>query len=59
MKRAREMIGNLMDDPQHYHDHFATSEYVFANIKQLLTYPQVLVISWDVCYIWLSVQRSR
>ncbi|KAG1855551.1 cytochrome P450 [Suillus subluteus] len=24
MKRAREMIVNLIDDPQHYHDHFAT-----------------------------------
>ncbi|KAG1822451.1 cytochrome P450 [Suillus subaureus] len=24
IKRAREMIVNLIDDPQHYHDHFAT-----------------------------------
>ncbi|KAG1837799.1 cytochrome P450 [Suillus subalutaceus] len=24
MRRAREMIVNLIDDPQHYHDHFAT-----------------------------------
>ncbi|KAG2140235.1 cytochrome P450 [Suillus bovinus] len=24
IKRAREMISNLIDDPQHYHSHFAT-----------------------------------
>ncbi|KAG2152614.1 cytochrome P450 [Suillus bovinus] len=24
IRRAREMIVNLVDDPQHYHDHFAT-----------------------------------
>jgi cytochrome P450 len=23
-RRAREMVANLIDDPQHYHDHFAT-----------------------------------
>ncbi|KAG1861718.1 cytochrome P450 [Suillus subalutaceus] len=25
IKRAREMIVNLVDEPQHYHDHFATA----------------------------------
>ncbi|KAG2741931.1 cytochrome P450 [Suillus brevipes Sb2] len=33
IKRAREMIVNLIDDPQNYHSHFATSADVFVNIE--------------------------
>jgi hypothetical protein len=33
IKRALEMIVNLIDDPQHYHSHFATSVDVFVNIE--------------------------
>ncbi|KAG1751948.1 cytochrome P450 [Suillus occidentalis] len=31
IKRAREMIVNLIDDPQNYHSHFATSADVFSS----------------------------
>jgi hypothetical protein len=51
LRRARELIVNLIDDPQHYHHHFATSVDVLANIAQPLTFPQVHIISWDVFYI--------
>jgi cytochrome P450 len=53
MRRAREMIVNLIDNPQHYRFHFATSADAFANIELLLTCLQVHVIDWDVYYIWL------
>ena len=33
IRRAREMIVNLIDDPQHYHSHFATSVTVRLNIE--------------------------
>jgi hypothetical protein len=58
LRRARELIVNLIDDPQHYHRHFATLVDVLANIEQLLTFPQVHVISWNVFHIWLPPQRS-
>jgi len=51
MRRAREMIVNLIHDPQHYRSHFATSADVFLNIELLLTCLQVHVIDWDVYYI--------
>jgi hypothetical protein len=51
MRRARELIVNLIDDPQHYHHHIATSAKVLANIERLLTLLQVHSISWDVYYI--------
>ncbi|KAG2052343.1 hypothetical protein BDR06DRAFT_528928 [Suillus hirtellus] len=41
IKRVHEMI-NLIDDP---HCHFATSVYVFANIKWLLTCSKILAYS--------------
>jgi hypothetical protein len=53
IKRAREMIANMIDDPQHYHFHFATLAKVFVNIKQLLTSLQIHVLYRDVSCIWL------
>jgi hypothetical protein len=32
-RRAREMVANLIDDPQHYHDHFATSANDFYKLN--------------------------
>ncbi|OJA10399.1 hypothetical protein AZE42_13087 [Rhizopogon vesiculosus] len=51
--RTREMIVNLIDDPQHYHAHFATFS---SSIMMSVTYdyetsarddPQVLIVSND------------
>jgi hypothetical protein len=51
ISRAREMILNLIDDPLHYHSHFATSVGVRLNIERLLTCPQFLVFYRDVSCI--------
>ncbi|KAG1719246.1 cytochrome P450 [Suillus paluster] len=36
MRRAREMIVNLIDEPQHYHTHFATSAILSARDDPLV-----------------------
>jgi hypothetical protein len=51
IRRAREMIVNLIDDPQHYHVHFATLANFFVNVEQLSSCPQVLVLCYDVSSI--------
>jgi hypothetical protein len=33
IKRARELVVNLIDDPQHYYSHFETLVDVFLNIE--------------------------
>jgi hypothetical protein len=33
IKRAREMIVNLIDDPEHYNAHFAMSANVAPNVE--------------------------
>ncbi|KAG2134903.1 uncharacterized protein EDB93DRAFT_837306 [Suillus bovinus] len=58
IRRALEIVVNLIDDPQHYHDHLATSTNYFLQIKQSLTRSQILVICCDVNYIWLRYQCS-
>lgn len=36
IRRAREMIVNLISDPQHYDSHFATSANVFLKYRTII-----------------------
>ena len=51
IKRAREMILNLIEEPHHYHSHFTTSVGVRLKIELLLTCPQFRVCCCHVCCI--------
>ena len=51
MRRAREMIVNLIDDPEHYFAHFAMSVNVFFNVERFSSYLQIFVLRYDVSSI--------